>query len=351
MDFVSKNYSFKKGERCIIIGEIGVNHNNDPDILFKLIDEAIAADVDIVKLQRFSSKLEISTLAPKADYQKKHDAQESQLEMAQKLELSDELIKKAFDYCREKEIGFLCAGFDHESVDFIADKLGCTTIKVPSPEITNKPLLEHISEKFDSVILSTGASNLQECLQAIEWVKKNKVKEVALMHCLSEYPAPLDEINLKAIETLKIATSMPVGYSDHTEGSLTATVAASLGAAMLEKHYTLDKNLPGPDHKASANINELKEIVSNVKKVHVMLGDGVKVAAKSEEKNRKIIRKSLVFVGDDLSTGKVLTKELLGVKRPYVEGAVSPLDLDKIIGMKLLKPKKYDEPIFWDDFK
>lgn len=349
MNFTSAEFHFKSSDPCRVIGEIGVNHNNNGELLFKLVDAAIDVGVDIVKLQRFSAKAEISTYAPKAEYQKRVDVGDSQLEMATKLELSDELIYKVFEYCKRKKVAFLCAAFDHESVDFIADKLECKSIKVPSPEITNRPLLEYMANKFDGILLSSGASSLLDCVKAIDWIQYKSSSELVLMHCLSEYPAPLEEINLNAMKTMADATKLPVGYSDHTEGVIASIVAATLGAVVLEKHFTMDKTLPGPDHKASANIQELALIVETLKKVHLMKGDGVKRVAPSELKNRFVIRKSLVS-SKNIEPGTIIDRALIGIKRPYVEGSVAPEDITKILGLKINHAKKYDEPILWTDF-
>lgn len=352
MNFVSKTFDFLKHERCKVIGEIGVNHNNDEDILFKLIDAGIEAGVDIIKFQKFKAREEISSYAPKADYQiQTTDAAEAQVEMAEKLELSEELLCKAFDYCKKRTAPFLCAVFDFSSVDFVAKKLGCKACKIPSPEITNKPLLFHIAKSFDSVILSTGASTLTEVLHAIEWMKiANPSIDIALMHCVSEYPALLSEINLQSMDTMRFATHLPVGFSDHTEGVNAAIVASALGAAMIEKHYTLDKKFPGPDHRASANISELHQIVKGVREAHEMLGHGLKIPCKSETKNREIIRKSLVY-SEDYKPGHTITEQSFKIKRPFYNGSVTPEDFDKIVGLVVKKEVQFDMPIMWNDFK
>ena len=351
MNFVSKDFSFLPGERCILIAEIGVNHNNNEETLFKLIDEGIKAGVDIIKLQRFKAEDEIAETAPTTEYQEEAGVGESQLEMARELELSDKLLIKAHDYCKKHNVGFLCTAFDHGSVDFVADVLGCETVKVPSPEISNKPLIQHMAKKFKSLLVSTGASNLSEVAAVIDWIKEVGERDIALMHCTSQYPAPISQANLKAIETMRSAFNLPVGYSDHTEGITAGTVAASLGAAMLEKHYTLDKNMPGPDHKASADIPELTLLVQSLKDAAAGLGDGVKRPVEAELKNLPLIRKSFTCAMDSLPKGTVITEEHLGIKRPRVDGAVEPFDLDKIVGLKLNVDKKFDQPILWSDFQ
>ncbi|MGE0754110.1 MAG: N-acetylneuraminate synthase family protein [Alphaproteobacteria bacterium] len=348
MDFVSKQFDFKPGERCIVIGEIGVNHNRNEELLFKLIDAGIEAGLDIIKLQRFISEEEISSFAASTDYQQKAGQGDNQLEMAKKLELPDEWLVKAFHYCKEKGVGFLCTAFEMSSVDFLADKLGVSAVKVPSPEISNKPLLQYMAKRFDSLLISTGASDMDEVARALDWIKPYN-RELALMHCLSEYPAPIAQANLKAIETMRDKFQLPIGYSDHTEGHVAAVVSAGLGAAMIEKHYTLDKNLPGPDHKASVDIAELKALVAAVRDASASLGDGVKKPVAAERANRPLIRKSVVCNVKELPQGTTITEDMLGVKRPWVEGAVEPFEFDKICGKKLRKAKQYDEPILWED--
>ena len=350
MDFISKKFAFNPGEPCIVIGEIGVNHNGSQEILFRLIDEGIKAGLDIIKFQRFNSALEISEHAALADYQVAAGMQESQLKMAQELELPDELLLKAFDYCKQRKVGFLCTAFEHESVDFLV-KMGCTTIKVPSPEISNKPLVQHMARSFKSLLVSTGASYLDEVGLALRWMREagGKDLEFALMHCTSQYPAPMDQINLNAIATMRAAFGLPVGYSDHTEGMVAAIVCAGLGAAMIEKHYTLDRNMVGPDHQASVDIAELTNLIRSVREASASLGDGVKVPVAAESETRPKIRKSLVIQSRHLEKGTVLKSEMIEIKRPWVEGAIDPSDLEKILGVKLKRAKSYDQPLMWKD--
>ncbi len=382
MDFVSKSFDFKPGERCIVIGEVGVNHNCDEGILFKLIDEGIGAGLDIIKLQRFNSALEISEHAALADYQAKAGMQESQLKMAQELELPDELLVKAFEYCKERGVGFLCTAFEHESVDFMIEKMGVKTVKVASPELSNKPLLDYMARKFDGLLISSGASYLEEVETALGWIKEagGGRNEIALMHCTSQYPASLDQANLKAIVTMREAFGVPVGYSDHTQGHSAAVVSTGLGGAMIEKHYTLDKTLPGPDHQASVDIKELAALVKAVRAAsdirdqetgmaaiealaHLVddvdmarssLGDGVKQPAAEEEETRPKIRKSLYIHAANIDAGTVITPDMveshiIGVKRPYDELAYGPADFDALIGRKLNVAKAHDEPILRSD--
>lgn len=353
MDFINKTFDFKPGDRCIVIGEIGVNHNGSEELLFRLIDEGITAGLDVIKLQRFVSEDEIAASAPSTQYQREAGEGDNQLAMAQKLELPDELLVKAFDYCREKGAGFLCTAFEHKSVDFLANKIGCKTIKVPSPEVTNKPLLEHMAKAFDGMLLSTGASYLSEVSHAVDWVLDAGMEKekLALMHCVSEYPAPIEQSNLKCMRTMSEAFGLPVGYSDHTPGIVAAVAAAAMGGAMIEKHYTLDKSLPGPDHQASIDIAELRELTSAVRLASASIGDGVKRPVPAEAANRPLIRKSVTCGAESLAAGTVITQDMLMVKRPWVAGAVEPYDMQHLVGMKLTRDTSFDAPIMWDDFK
>lgn len=350
MDFISKHFGFRPGESCIVIGEIGVNHNRQEDMLFRLIDEGIAAGLDVIKLQRFKAGEEIAAQAPSTNYQKKAGEGDGQLEMARKLELPDEWLTKAFDYCKSRGVGFLCTAFDHSSVDFLADRLGCKTVKIPSPEVSNKPLLQHMARKFDGLLLSTGASYLSEVANAIDWIDQVGTRELALMHCLSEYPAPADQANLRAMVSMREAFNVPVGYSDHTLGHVVASVAAGLGAAMIEKHYTLDKSLPGPDHQASLDIGELRTFVAAVRDASASLGDGIKRPVPAEVANRPLIRKSVVCAAPALKAGTAITEAVLGVKRPWTQGAVEPFEIEKVLGLTLRRDKQHDEAILWSDF-
>ncbi|MCW8198513.1 N-acylneuraminate-9-phosphate synthase [Verminephrobacter aporrectodeae subsp. tuberculatae] len=350
MDFISRQFDFQPGERCIVIGEIGVNHNRQEDMLFRLIDEGIAAGLDVIKLQRFKADEEIAAQAPTTDYQKLAGSGAGQLQMARNLELPDEWLIKAFDYCKQRGVGFLCTAFDHSSVDFLADQLGCKTVKIPSPEVSNKPLLQHMARKFDGLLLSTGASYLGEVANAIEWIADVGPRELALMHCLSEYPAPVAQANLRAMSSMRAAFHVPVGYSDHTPGQVVAVVAVGLGAAMLEKHYTLDKNLPGPDHQASLDIPELRSFVAAVRDASSCLGDGVKRPVPAEIANRPLIRKSVVCAVPAIAAGTAISAAMLGVKRPWIRGAVEPFEIGTILSLPLRRDKRHDEAILWSDF-
>ena len=296
MNFVNKNFDFSAKNKCIIIGEIGVNHNNSQDILFKLIDEGISAGIDIIKFQIFNASLEISKNARLADYQVNSGFKNNQLDMVKELQLPKEILIKAIKYCKTKNIGILCTPFEHDSVDFMYDELDLKTAKIASSEVTNKPLIKYMAKKFDSLILSTGASSLGEIEDSVRWIKQSSKfdnNDLALLHCTSQYPAPLEDVNLNALLSMKKHFNYPIGYSDHTEGIEIALGAATLGAVIIEKHFTLDKSMHGPDHKASVNISELAKLVEGVKKISKSLGNGRKVISESELEILPKIRKSL----------------------------------------------------------
>lgn len=354
MNFDSIDLAFGGGAPCVIIGEIGVNHNNDVDILMRLIEEGARAGLDVLKLQHFVAEEEISRYAPSADYQAAGGHADGQLALAKALELSGETLVKAQARCRALGVGFLCSVFDPVSAAFVAEKLGCKSVKIASSEVGAEPFLADLARKFDGLILSTGASELSETARAVETLRAHRTpsdaQEIAVMHCVSEYPAPMRDLNLKTMAALEIALGVPVGFSDHTEGLVAGVAAAALGAAVLEKHYTLDKALPGPDHKASADIAEITAYVRAVRDAEAALGDGRKTPAPSEAGNRALIRKSLVCAVEALAPGAVIEPSMLAAKRPMVEGAVLPGDLSKIVGLTLRRPKSADEPIFWADF-
>ena len=330
-----------------LIGEIGVNHNGDEETLFKLIDGGIKAGIDVIKFQRFISRDEISMFAPSTDYQLKNNQASKQLEMAEKLELTDEQLWKAKRYCDEHNVGFLCTAFEHDSVDFLSDKLKVSSIKVPSPEITNIPLLNHISNKFSQIILSTGASDLGEVDRAVKHFQNH---ELVLLHCVSEYPAPDNELNLSAIPHLSKIFNVPYGFSDHTNINLAPIVAVSLGAVMIEKHFTLDRSHPGPDHAASATIEEMRQLKIALMSISKMRGDGSKRVMPCELENRVLIRKSITCAVKKLPKGTLIEEHHLSIKRPLYENSVEPFDLSKILGKELKHDKQYDEPIYWSDF-
>lgn len=350
MIFETKNFNFKEKDKTIIIAEVGVNHNGDKEIAKKMALVAKECGVDIVKFQAFDSSKEISVIADKASYQKKEKSLNksiNQLELCKSLELSYDSLKEIKDYCNLLQIPFLCTAFEENSLNFLVDELKVKSLKIPSPEITNIPFLEKIGRKKIGVILSTGGSNISEVGEAVGTLLDSGCPELVLMHCVSQYPAPFDEINIRAIRTMKKAFNLPVGFSDHSIGIIAPIVASVIGAVVIEKHFTLDRKMEGPDHKASIEPFELKLLVDNVKIANKCLGNNIKQASKCEYENIPLIRKSLV-ASLDLKKGTTICREMVDIKRP--EGGIEPRDFEKIIGLRLNKDIKADNFIKWEDF-
>ncbi|OCL27625.1 N-acetylneuraminate synthase [Orenia metallireducens] len=317
---------------CFIIAEAGVNHNGDINLAKKLIDISVEAGVDAVKFQTFSTDRLILKDTEKAEYQKKNtESQESQYNMLKKLELTFEDHKTLVDYCNEKGIIFLSTPYDEESADLL-DELGVDAYKVASTDTTNLPFLEYLSKKNKPIILSTGMSYLSEVRKAVEIFERNSVRNLILLHCISNYPVAFEKANLLSIRTLEDEFKTLIGYSDHTYGVGVAPYAIPLGAKVIEKHFTLDKKLPGPDHKASLNPKELKECVQLIRKVEKAMGNGIKVPILEEKAVKSSLQKSLVAKAN-ISKGQVLNKEMLTSKRPGT--GISPLYIDEVIGRKV----------------
>ncbi|UUX92259.1 N-acetylneuraminate synthase [Methanoplanus endosymbiosus] len=330
--------------QCYVIAEAGVNHNGDINLAKKLIDAAKDSGADAVKFQTFKAEEVVCKTAGKAQYQIENTgSSESQYEMIKALELSDEDFTELKKYADEKEITFLSTPFDHQSADFL-EKLGVPLFKIPSGEITNIPLLEHIGKKQKPVILSTGMSTLGEVEEAIESLKSSGTTDITLLHCTTSYPAPIESVNLSAMETMRCAFKLPVGYSDHTEGITIPIAAVALGAVVIEKHFTIDKNLPGPDHKASLEPDELKAIVEAVRDVELAMGNGIKAANDAERNNIQVARKSLV-ARRNINEGSVLMKDDVTAKRPGT--GIPPKYFNLIIGKKMNKSLRRDEQINW----
>lgn len=330
-----------KKNKTFIIAEAGVNHNGSFELAKHLVDKAVWAGADCIKFQTFNSKNLVSKNAQKAEYQKKTtDSSESQLDMLKKLELSKEEFIELRDYCNQKGIMFLSTPFDLESIDFLAS-IGVKTWKVPSGEITNYPFLRAIGKRKESVIMSTGMCTLDEVRDAIEVLKTFGSSDITLLHCTTEYPAPYDSVNLNAMLTLQNEFSYRVGYSDHTNGIEIPVAAVAMGATVIEKHFTLDKNMEGPDHKASLEPDELKQMVKSIRNVEVALGDGTKEPSEVEKKNISIARKSIV-AACDIKTGEVFTEENLTAKRPG--NGISPMKWNDVLG-KVAKRKFSEDEI------
>lgn len=331
--------------KTLIIAEAGVNHNGDISLAKKLIAAAADAGADLVKFQTFTAKNLVSASAPKAEYQKNTtEGSESQLEMIQKLELSREDHTELIEECRANGIGFFSTAFDFQSFDLLTE-LGCLEqIKIPSGELTNLPLLRYMSRLGKPLMLSTGMANLGEIEAAIEAIEGAGTPRhlITVLHCTTEYPTPMEEVNLRAMVAMKKAFGVNTGYSDHTPGIVIPVAAVALGATIIEKHFTLDRNLPGPDHKASLEPHELKAMVEGIRNVERALGDGVKRPSPSELKNKPIARKSLVAIRT-ICAGETFSAENIGAKRPGT--GMSPMRWDEVVGRTATKDFAVDEQI------
>jgi N-acetylneuraminate synthase len=336
---------FKISEnRTFIIAEVGVNHKGDIKLAKKLINVAKDAGADAVKFQTFKAKDVVTQNAEKAKYQKETTGEGSQYDMIKKLELTEEDFRELADYAKEKDILFLSSPFDKESVDLLYE-LDVSVFKVGSGEITNFPLLKHMAKKEKPIILSTGMATLGEVEEALNVIRNEGVEEVILLHCVSDYPARMKDVNLRAMETLKQAFKVPVGFSDHTLGITASIAAVALGACVIEKHFTLDRNLLGPDHKASLNPEELKEMVRAIRNVEKALGEGIKRPTKEEEEVKKVARRSIV-AKIDIPEGAIITEDVLDVKRPGT--GIEPKYLNSVIGKRAKENIKKDDIISWN---
>ena len=325
-----------------IIAEIGVNHNGSLEIAKKLVRHAKDCGADIVKFQTFKAKNNISKFAELADYQKKNTGtDQSQLELVEQYELSDKEFIALYEYCEELEISFLSTAFDIEALEFL-DQFNMPFIKIPSGEITNLFLLEEIGKRNKNVLLSTGMSNLEEVRNAINiLINSGQDKNnITVLQCTSQYPAPDNSMNLNAMVTMAKEFNIKYGLSDHSIGITAPIIAASMGASIIEKHITFDKNADGPDHKASTDINEFKKMVIEIKRVKNLMGSGIKTMHDSEKHTKSIARKSIV-ASRNLKKGHSLTYNDVSVKRPGT--GISPLLLPEIIGLKLTRDVKIDE--------
>ncbi len=318
-------------QRVYIIAEAGVNHNGSLQLAKRMIDVAVDAGVDAVKFQTFKTENLVSKKAKKADYQKQTTAlSESQFEMIKKLELDINTHHELISYCKKKEIKFLSTPFDHDSIDMLTS-LGLDIFKIPSGEITNLPYLQHIGSLNKKVILSTGMADMGEIEDALDILINagTKQKNITILHANTEYPTPMEDVNLKAMQTIGNTFKTKYGYSDHTLGIEIPIAAVAMGATIIEKHFTLDRTMDGPDHKASLEPVELKAMVSAIRNIEKALGDGIKKASPSESKNKEIARKSIV-AKQIIKKGDILNKENITVKRPG--NGISPMRWNEIIG-------------------
>ena len=330
--------------QCFIIAEAGVNHNGNINLAKKLVDKACEAGVDAIKFQTFRAENLVTKEAPKAEYQKNTTGNGNQFEMLKKLELSfeDHILLK--NYCTEKGITFISTPFDFGSVDLL-EKIDVPIYKVSSGDLTNLPLLKYIANKNKPIILSTGMANLGEVEEAVETIYKIGNKNLTLLHCTSNYPTDYEDVNLRAMVTMKEAFKLSVGYSDHTIGIEVPIAAVTLGAKVIEKHFTLDKAMDGPDHGASLEPDKLKMMVDGIRNIEKAMGDGIKRCRKNEEKSKFVSRKSIV-AKLDIKKGQVITRELLDYKRPA--NGLSPKFTDQILGKKAKVEIKRDCIINFD---
>ncbi len=321
-----------------------MNHNGDINLARKLVDVAAEAGADLVKFQTFIADKLVTTHAEKADYQNQTtDAGESQHIMIRKLELTHDMHIALIGHCKSRGIQFFSTGFDQESIDLLAE-LGLDCFKIPSGEITNLPYLRHVGQYRKSVILSTGMANMDEIESALEALERagTPSSRITVLHCNTEYPTPMADVNLRAMLTIRDTLGVQVGYSDHTLGIEVAIAAVALGATVIEKHFTLDRNLPGPDHKASLEPDELKAMVVAIRNIEKAMGDGIKHPSPSEAKNKPVVRKSLVATCAILE-GEVFGENNLAVKRPGT--GLSPMRWDEVLGRKAPRNFEADELI------
>lgn len=329
--------------KTIIIAEAGVNHNGDIEIARRLIDVAADAGVDYVKFQTFKTENLVSATAPTAEYQKTATNETSQFAMLKRLELSEAQHYELIDYCRTKGVKFLSTAFDMESIDLLA-QLNLDFWKIPSGEITNYPYLAKIARFGQPIVMSTGMCDYTDIDNALDALRENGANyhDITILHCNTQYPTPLEYVNLKAINSLAHKYGIKTGYSDHTVGIEIPIAAVALGATIIEKHFTLDKTMEGPDHKASLEPSELKAMVKAIRNVEKALGTGLKEVSESESPNKNIARKSIV-AARHIYQGETFTEENLTVKRPG--NGISPMKWREVIGLTALRDFTPDETI------
>lgn len=335
-----------EGAPCFIMAEAGVNHNGSLEMAKRLVETAVSAGADAVKFQTFKAERLASASASKAAYQlQTTDASESQVAMLRRLELSAADHRALQAYCRKRRILFLSTPFEEDSADFLAD-LGVPAFKIPSGEITNLPFLAHVARKGKPMIMSTGMSTLTEVRQAVETIRAAGNDQLVLLHCVSAYPADPADANLRAMQTLSSAFGVPVGYSDHTPGIEVALAAVALGACLVEKHFTLDRNLPGPDHLASLEPEELRALVRGIRIVERSLGHGRKEPTASEAETVAVVRKSVV-AAHNLPAGALVERADLAMKRPGT--GIPPGEASRVVGRRTRRSLTADELLSWID--
>jgi len=329
-----------------VIAEVGVNHGGDLDRAIQLVDRAAMAGADAVKFQTFRADTLVRRDAPKADYQIAATGNaESQYEMLRKLELSEEDHRRLAGHCKDRKIEFLSTPFDEDSADLL-ERIGVERFKIGSGEITNLLLLRHIAAKRKPVILSTGMSTLDDVEAALSALKRAGATDLRLLHCVSDYPTRPEDMNLRVMETLRNRFRVPVGLSDHTTGIAVSLAAVALGAVAIEKHITLDRTLPGPDHRASLEPAELEALVKGIREIEAALGSSEKRLTEGERSTQKVARRSLV-AREAVAAGVPLERRHLAAKRPGL--GISPMELDQVLGRTLKRPLAKDAILKWDD--
>jgi len=336
---------FFKNKNCFIIAEAGVNHNGELEKAIELIDIAYSAGADAVKFQLFNVEEQVSKSAENAPYQRKGSGKQSMSDMAKSYDLPWEKHKILFDHCNNLGIVYMSSCFDSRAVDFLIHDLGGECIKISSGELTNYPLLRYVAQTGKTIILSTGMSTIDDVRDAVNIIKENGESNLVLLHCVSNYPASEVDVNLKAINTLKEEFNTTVGYSDHTKGNNAAIIALALGAKVIEKHFTTDKSLPGPDHAISLEPKELEEFVKAIRMTEEMLGNGIKKPTEAEKKMQIYARRSVV-AACDIKAGEQIENFHITLKRPAT--GIDPRFIDKITGKSAIVDIPADQPITWD---
>lgn len=328
--------------KVFIIAEAGVNHNGDIETAKRLVDTAVWAGADAVKFQTFHAERLVCKSAKKAEYQMvTTQKRESQFDMLKKLELTPKMHEQIIEYCKDKQIMFLSTPFDIESMDYLVH-CGLDIIKIPSGEITNYPYLEYAGRTGKRIIISSGMSSLDEVRDAVCVLRDNGSMDITVLHCNTEYPTPYADVNLQAMQTIRDELGVSVGYSDHTAGIEVPIAATALGASVIEKHFTLDKNMEGPDHKASLEPDELRDMIRKIRNIELSLGDGRKIPSFSEKKNMDVVRKSIV-AKCNIAQGEILTEENITTKRPG--NGLSPMRWREVLGTKAVRSFKEDDLI------
>jgi N,N'-diacetyllegionaminate synthase len=324
-----EDHAVGPGLPSFIIAEAGVNHNGSVETARRLIDVAVDAGADAVKFQTFRAETLVTDLSPKPEYQLETTSrQESQLEMLRRLELPRPAHRELQEYCHQRGVMFLSTPFDEEAADFL-DQLEVPAFKISSGDVTNLPLLEHVAKKGKPIILSTGMSDMEELRQAVQTIREGGCDDIVLLQCVSNYPANPADVNLRAMQTMASELDVPVGYSDHTTGIEVALAAVALGACVIEKHFTLDRDLLGPDHRVSLEPSELAHLIEGIRKIEAAMGDGRKACTASEADTARTARRSLT-AAQDISAGTKLTRDLIAIQRPGT--GLAPALLSSLVG-------------------